>query len=187
MDSNEKKCDDMSTILKQVAPEIVDVIEDRFNILNVISILQPIGRRILSTKLNLTERVVRKEANILKQQGLVNFSLEGMTITEEGEKTCEMLRIFFRDLKGIRTLEKSVSKELNIAKVIIGSSISDNFELSLKEMGRVGSKEFLNNISDDSVVGLTGGTCPGGQRYHHVRPGPDLGESRTVHLAVFSR
>jgi central glycolytic genes regulator len=158
MNENEKKYDDMSTILKQVAPEIVDVIEDRFNILNVISILQPIGRRILSTKLNLTERVVRKEANILKQQGLVSFSLEGMTITDEGEKTCEMLRHFFRDLKGLRTLEKTVSKKLNISKVIIGSSISDNFELSLKEMGRVGSKELIGNISENSVVGITGGT-----------------------------
>lgn len=155
----EKEVDQVSSLLKRVAPEMVELIETRYNILSVVSFLQPIGRRMLSTKLNMTERVIRKEANTLKQQGLVSFTLEGMTMTESGEEALELLRIFFRDLKGIRHLESVVAKKLNIKKVIVGSTILGNNELALKELGKSGAAVLASHITANSTIGITGGTA----------------------------
>lgn len=155
----EKEVDLVSSLLKRVAPEMVELIETRYNILSVVSFLQPIGRRMLSTKLSMTERVIRKEANTLKQQGLVNFTLEGMTMTESGEEALELLRIFFRDLKGIRHLESVVAKKLNIKKVIVGSTILGNNELALKELGKSGAAVLASHITGESTIGITGGTA----------------------------
>ncbi|MBN2898069.1 MAG: sugar-binding transcriptional regulator [Clostridia bacterium] len=154
----EREIDPISSLLKRVAPEMVDLIESRYNILSVVSFLQPIGRRMLSSKLNMTERVIRKEANTLKQQGLVNFTLDGMTMTENGEEALELLRIFFRDLKGIRHMEQVVAEKLNIKKVIVGSTILGNDELAQKEMGKSGAAVLASHLTNNSTIGITGGT-----------------------------
>jgi len=155
----EKEVDQVSSLLKRVAPEMVELIETRYNILSVVSFLQPIGRRMLSTKLNMTERVIRKEANTLKQQGLVSFTLEGMVMTPSGDEALDLLRIFFRDLKGIRNLESVVAEKLNIKKVIVGSTILGNSELSMKELGKSGAAVLASHMSEKSTVGITGGTA----------------------------
>lgn len=155
----EKEIDQVSSLLKRVAPEMVELIETRYNILSVVSFLQPIGRRMLSAKLNMTERVIRKEANTLKQQGLVNFTLEGMTMTQNGEEALELLRVFFRDLKGIRHMESLVAEKLNIKKVIVGSTILGNNELALKELGKSGAVVLASHIESKSTIGITGGTA----------------------------
>lgn len=150
--------DEISSMLKQVAPEMVTLLEDRYNILNVINFLQPIGRRTLSANLNITERIIRKEANMLKDQELVSFSLEGMSITPKGEETLEMLKLFFHDLKGLRNLESKLTKNLGINKVVIGSTISENRELALKEMGKTGAGILKDCVKNNTVLGITGGT-----------------------------
>jgi len=162
MDSkkNCKSCinvDEMTNIFKIIAPEMVKILEDRYNMLKVISYLQPIGRRSLSNKLDITERIIRKEANILKENNLVEFSLEGMSLTNLGQEALEMLNVFFKDLKGIKSLEDRLVEKLNIKKVIIAPNSEDE-DLSLKEIGKVGSDYLAKVLKNGNVIGLTGGS-----------------------------
>lgn len=71
---------------KKIIPELVELLEKRYNILSTIYYNQPIGRRILANKLNLGERVVRTEINFFKEQGLIEIHTPGMTVTKDGEK-----------------------------------------------------------------------------------------------------
>ena len=64
---------------KKIIPELVELLEKRYNILSTIYYNQPIGRRILANKLNLGERVVRTEINFFKEQGLIEIHTPGMT------------------------------------------------------------------------------------------------------------
>ncbi len=152
------KINEISSVLHMVAPEAVEILEDRYNILKMVSYLQPVGRRSLSTKLNMTERVIRKEANRLKDQGLVEFSLEGMAITEEGQVALDMLMMFFHDLRGLKDLELDLAKKLQIKKVIIGSSGIMEEDLTLRELGKSAADYLKSILRDDSVIGITGGT-----------------------------
>ena len=149
---------EVAEVLKQVAPETIELLENRYNILKVVSLLQPIGRRVLSTKVNLTERIIRKEANILKEQGLLEFSLEGMTITDVGLETIEVLSIFFRKIRGIHELETKLKEYLNIKKVIIAPMVNDDSDLTLDEIGRKASTYTKKLIDKDKVIGITGGS-----------------------------
>lgn len=155
---NEISFDDVSDVLKKVAPETIELLENRFNILKVVSLLQPIGRRVLSTKVNLTERIIRKEANTLKEQGLLEFSLEGMTITESGQEVIEVLSLFFRKIRGIHTLEKKLKEYLNIKKVIIAPTINNDELLTVTEIGRKASTYINKLIDKDKRIGITGGS-----------------------------
>nr|WP_255813605.1 sugar-binding domain-containing protein [Acidaminobacter sp. JC074] len=155
---SELKFSEIAEVLKQVAPETIELLENRYNILKVVSLLQPIGRRVLSTKVNLTERIIRKEANILKEQGLLEFSLEGMTITDAGLETIEVLSVFFRKIRGIHELETKLKEYLNIKKVIIAPMVNDDNELTLDEIGRKASSYTKKLIDKDKVIGITGGS-----------------------------
>ena len=60
--------------------------ERRYSILRQISLSEPVGRRTLSNILDISERVVRSETEFLKEQGLIDVAVSGMTITYEGIK-----------------------------------------------------------------------------------------------------
>ena len=61
----------MIQLQRKIAPELVEQIEDRYNILKHIQHAQPIGRRALSALLKLSERVVRSDVEFLKDAGLI--------------------------------------------------------------------------------------------------------------------
>lgn len=158
IDENDVSFDNITNVLKKVAPETIELLENRFNILKVVSMLQPIGRRVLSTKVNLTERIIRKEANILKENGLLEFSLEGMKITEAGNDSIEILSLFFRKIRGIHTLEEKLRSHLNIRKVIIAPIVNNDELLAFDEIGRKASSYIKTLIDKDKKIGLTGGS-----------------------------
>lgn len=154
------KIDEISGILRTVAPEMIDLLENRYNILKVVGYLQPIGRRSLSGKLDITERVIRKEANILKDQGLLDFSMEGMKLTPQGEAALSMLKLFFHDLKGIKSLEEKLAEKLGIRKVVLAPFNEDEEDENfvIKDIGKLAAEYLRTIIEDDSIIGITGGS-----------------------------
>lgn len=144
-------------LLKRISPEIVDIIENRYLILKTISYNQPIGRRLLSTELNMKERSVREEANFLKEQGLLNIDLLGMYITGDGLSILDKLEDLYNELKGIPVLEKELERALKVKKVIISPGNSMNNELVLRDMGKITSKVLKGIIENGHIIGITGG------------------------------
>ena len=71
-------------MIEAVAPDMLDVLQERFQILRNIYWMQPIGRRSLSETMGITERVLRTETDVLKQLNLIEPSKSGMTLTERG-------------------------------------------------------------------------------------------------------
>ena len=53
-------------LLKRITPEMIILLEKRYNILRAVKYHQPIGRRLLSERLKIGERIVRSEVDILK-------------------------------------------------------------------------------------------------------------------------
>ena len=145
------------SLLKRISPEIVNKVEDRYLILKTIEYNQPIGRRLLSTKLNMKERAIRDEVNFLKEQGLLNIEIMGMNVTEDGQIILENLKDLYIQLKGIPLLEKELEKVLKVNKVIISPGNSLGNELVLKDMGKLTAKELKRIIKDGSIIGITGG------------------------------
>ncbi len=146
------------SLLKKITPEIIDLIEKRYLILKSISYNQPIGRRLLSTELNMKERAVREEISFLKDQELLSIEILGMYITEDGLKVLEDLEQFYGEIKGIPTLEKKLEKILNVKQVLISPGVSMNNELFLKDMGKIASTLLKRIIVDGNIIGITGGS-----------------------------
>lgn len=149
---------DIIELQKKIIPEMIEILEKRYNILRNVLHNQPIGRRTLANNLNLGERIIRTEVNILKEQGLLEVKSMGMSVTEEGKNVIDRLKDFIYELKGLSDLERLLEKKLGIKKVHIVPGNSDKDELILKDIGKKASLVIKEIIKDNSIIGVTGGT-----------------------------
>ncbi|RKQ18321.1 hypothetical protein D8M05_02310 [Oceanobacillus bengalensis] len=132
--------------------------KQRYSILQSVGNLEPIGRRALSEKTNLTERTIRSEIDLLHNQGLVDVTSKGMYLSKEGKVVVDQLAGFMREMMGVTVLEKQIREKLNIANVFIVPGNSDEFEWVKQEMGKLCVKYLKNIIKNPSTIAVTGGT-----------------------------
>ena len=73
-------------IQSRLVPEMVMKFNSRYELLITIKINQPVGRKTLLNFINMTERQLRTECDILSDLGLITKHATGMSITEKGEE-----------------------------------------------------------------------------------------------------
>lgn len=143
---------------QKIVPEMLEVMEKRYSILRDIYYNQPIGRRMLSKNLELSERIVRTEVNFLKEQNFIEITTPGMMITEEGEYIIEKLKHFIYDIKGLADLESKLKEKLKLISITIVPGNSDEDENILREMGKAAASYIRNLLEEDTILALTGGS-----------------------------
>lgn len=151
----------MQEILKlqmKIVPELVEVLEKRYNILRTIYYKQPIGRRVLANDLNLSERIVRTEINFLKVQGLIEINTPGMTVTSNGEIIVSELEKFIHEIKGLSDIENQVKELLHLKKVIIVPGDVDENPTIIKDLGKACANYLNKVIKDNNTIAITGGS-----------------------------
>lgn len=149
---------DTLKLQKIIVPEMVELLEKRYNILRTIHYNQPIGRRVLASSLSLGERIVRTEINFLKSQNLIQITTPGMYVTPEGENILDMLKEFIHDIKGLAYVESSLKEFLNLKGVIVvPGEISDDIDVS-KELGKAAANYIKSILKNNHVLALTGGS-----------------------------
>ncbi|ODG90515.1 MULTISPECIES: sugar-binding domain-containing protein [Bacillaceae] len=151
----------MNHILKlqqKLLPDLIPVIQKRFQILQYIRIMQPIGRRNLSASVGLTERVLRSEVALLKEQRLINVASSGMTLTDEGLSLLLDLEEPMRELFGLKNIEDLLKETFNLKEVIVVSGDSDELDWVKKEMGRAAVGCINQRIETNNIVAVTGGS-----------------------------
>ncbi|MFT4416317.1 sugar-binding transcriptional regulator [Fredinandcohnia humi] len=145
-------------VQQKLLPDLLEVMQKRHEILKYIRLMQPIGRRSLSTSLGHSERVLRGEVQFLKEQNLVDFSTAGMTLTKEGKELLIELEEIMKEVTGLRVLETKLQEKLKLKDVIVVSGDSDAFPWVKKEMGRACVSRIKQRLSGENIVAVTGGT-----------------------------
>jgi central glycolytic genes regulator len=142
---------------KKIVPELVELLERRYNILKTIYYYQPIGRRILSNELTLGERCIRNEIKFLKEEKLITIKSSGMYITPEGEEIINKLKDYLHELNGLNELENDLKKYLNVKDAIVVPGDLDKDSTVLKEIGKASSNYLKGILKDNLVIAVTGG------------------------------
>lgn len=144
-------------VQRKIVPEALILLEKRYSILKEISLSGTIGRRMLATKMNISERIVRSEVDFLKTEGLLSIDATGMIITQLGAEILENLGEFISQIRGLSVMQDTLSRKMGINKVIIVPSSVEYNQDALKELGKEAAKYFLSTVKPKSVVGITGG------------------------------
>lgn len=144
---------------RKIAPELIDLIEERYDILRHIQYFEPIGRRALALVVEKGERVVRAQVEFLKNAGLVEFSPMGMTLTPEGQLMQNELSEYVKVLHGLTMLETELSEKLGIQQVIIIPGDSEVNNMVRRELGRATANLLARYLNKENmIVAVSGGT-----------------------------
>ena len=143
---------------RKIVPELVEVLEKRYNVLRTIFYNQPIGRRMLASELNLGERVVRNEIDLLKSQNLIEINTPGMTVTKDGQHVLEGLKDLIHQIKGLNDIEKKIKSFLGLKDVVIVPGNVEENPATLKELGKAAANYVKNIIKDSDIIAITGGS-----------------------------
>ncbi|QQE79982.1 sugar-binding transcriptional regulator [Alicyclobacillus sp. SO9] len=144
--------------IRRVVPELIEDLQARVRILQRVKLLQPIGRRGLAVQMGLTERVLRSEVDVLRQQGLLEFASAGMSVSDEGERLLEQLDIALASLDGRDALSGALSRILEIPHVVVVPGDSDEENWVKQTLGYQASQELAARLSRTDVLAVTGGT-----------------------------
>lgn len=144
--------------LLKVIPEGMQALERRHTILKTIYYQQPIGRRALSSEVNLSERVIRSEIDFLKEQEFIQISSAGMAVTVEGIEMLDALHDLVHELRGLYEFEEKIRKALKVNKVIIVPGNADEEDRVKKELGKEAAKYFSEIVKDSTDIAITGGS-----------------------------
>ena len=74
---------------KKLLPDMLSVMQKRFQILRSIHFMEPVGRRTLAQVLGFSERVLRSEVEFLNEQKLITIKTNGMSVSEQGLSVLE--------------------------------------------------------------------------------------------------
>ncbi|WP_157404572.1 sugar-binding transcriptional regulator [Shouchella shacheensis] len=143
---------------KQLVPELMETMVKRYRMLQYVRLMQPIGRRSLADNLHLSERVVRGEVTLLKQQGLITFTTAGMSISDSGETIFLALEEMMSELLGLRKLAEQLEEKLQVKNVVVVAGDSDENEWVKQELGRACSLEIKRQVERGDVLAVMGGT-----------------------------
>lgn len=145
-------------VSKKIIPDILKVLERRYDILRIISQNNGIGRRKLSTILNLTERNIRSEIEILKTEKLIVIESGGVKISEKGKELLEDIEFYIKDIKGLTDLSEKIKELLGVKSVSIVPGDLNKDGKVLLEIGRKASEVLKEKIKPNYYIGVTGGS-----------------------------
>lgn len=143
---------------QQLLPDLMEILKKRYTILHQIMLSDVIGRRTLATSLEMTERVLRAETDLLKAQGLIEIENIGMRISDSGRALLENLEPLVKEIFGLANLEDKIKQLYGLRKVIIVPGDCESSPLIKQNLGRAGAKALLKVIHDGDVVAVTGGS-----------------------------
>ncbi|OEH55218.1 hypothetical protein AQ616_09245 [Oceanobacillus sp. E9] len=150
--------DSIIELQKRLVPELVNVMKERYSLLQSVELLQPIGRRALAENTNLTERHVRSEIDFLHAQGLVEITTKGMFITKEGKVVLGQLAAMIGEISGLHVLEKRIKEILSVESVIVVPGDSDQRASIKTEMGKAAVSYLRKKLTSNNTIAVTGGS-----------------------------
>jgi central glycolytic genes regulator len=150
--------DKLLSLQQKIVPEVIPLLLSRYQILRSIRYLQPVGRRALAEKLQLQERKIRNEVDVLKEHELVSYSPAGMQVTPDGDALLWELEEYIREIQGLRILEDQIAALYQVKQVIMVPGDSDGDQSVKKDLARVTAQFLLQNLTDGAILAVTGGT-----------------------------
>jgi central glycolytic genes regulator len=105
----------------------------------------------------MTEREIRKETDILRDQGLLDSQKSGMVCTSDGELVIEQLRALVYEWSGLTQLGKALENHLGLQHVLVVPGDYNDDETVLTLLGKEAAQQFLSTIANEQVVAVTGG------------------------------
>jgi central glycolytic genes regulator len=147
--------------IEKLLPEHIETLYRRHHLLKNIRSMQPVGRRSLVAKVNLTERILRKDVEMLRDEGLIHIAPSGMSMTDSGNIVFSTFEQIVKEQSGIVGLENRLKDKLNVKEVNIVEGDCDENDEVKRELGAAAARALMHSLKEENIIAVTGGTTLG--------------------------
>lgn len=154
--------DKFFAIMERFAPEAVEIMVTRYEILRHVLYNQPIGRRQLTKNMGSTERTVRSELDLLKSKGAIKSTGAGIYLTDFGHEMLRDIETLVPGLFHIKSLSEKLKSRFGLREVIIVPGDSNQDPYAQEDLGRAAAEFLHSSLYPGCVVAVTGGTTLAG-------------------------
>jgi len=144
-------------ILQKIIPKEIETLHRRYKLLKAIQLVQPVGRRLLATKLKIGEKIVRADTDYFREENYVKVTSGGMILTDEGVELLETLKDVMKEFEGIQEIELKLKKIIGCKNIIVVSGNTDVEPEAMSNIGRAAAKLLQSMVTNDSIIAITGG------------------------------
>ncbi len=153
--------DKLFRAMNSIVPEFEELFKSRLDVLNVLLLQSPIGRKSLANQLGITERAARSMIDILREQELIQVSSQGVSITESGREVADLLnqwRLNSSD-NPFEEKEKRLSEHLGVDYCIIVPGDSERDENVFERLSLAVQSILDSQLSNgQNIIAVTSGT-----------------------------
>lgn len=149
---------DIIDLIEKMAPEAMQMLRERYDLLRQVKSHQPVGRRQLCRLTGMTERSVRAEVEQLRNRGLLQVSAAGIVLQDAGEAIlcdAEMLLPWFYNLYNLSERLQAYFG-LREAYIVPGDSASD--PAVKQSLGRVAAEWLHERLEPGLKIAVAGGS-----------------------------
>lgn len=140
---------------------MVDVARTRYELLEAIQLMSPVGRRALCEHMELPERAVRGEADRLREMGLLDYAPDGMRLSDEGRTLLEELGDGF-DTMFSEPLAERLRKDLKMNNILIVPGDAATNAISTRALHRRTARYLAQVVKDGMILAAMGGSTMAG-------------------------
>ncbi len=149
---------ELFTVLERFAPEAIEMMQERFQILRQVLYNQPIGRRQLGKNIGLSERTVRSEIEVLKARGAIETSAAGICLTVYGEELLRSMENYAPWFASIHNLAEIIKSRFSLRDVVVVPGDCCYDSMVRKDMGRAAAEYLRKILFPGCILAVTGGT-----------------------------
>lgn len=149
---------DFLNFQKVIVPEADILMKRRYNILRLILLNEPIGRRSISAKLEIGERTVRSDLDFLKSIGLVRIDSAGVYIKLKGIYALNSLRSYVYPYSEFQDMKIDLKNKLKYKEIIIIPGDIDKTPDQKSYLGLETAIYFMSILENNDIIAMTGGT-----------------------------
>lgn len=150
---------DLLRVQRKIVPDVLEVMERRYDIIRNVQLLEPVGRRALARYMDLSERQLRGELEFLGRIGVLECNAAGAFLTSEGLALLLELQGCIQGWREWSDLGAELENKLGLERVIVVPGDSDGEPLVKMEVARAAAGQLLKRLeSRPQVVAVSGGT-----------------------------
>lgn len=144
-------------LLNKIAPQEVEELVRRINMLSGVAKFKPVGRRKLASHLNTSERKIRSSAEEMAELGLITFQSSGMLLTKKGDELRARFEAFGEIPGNASAMQKRMSKYLGVPEVYIAPGDVDE-SASLEAIGFLSAVVLTPYLKPGCIIAIAGGS-----------------------------
>lgn len=150
--------DQLFSLMERFAPEALEIITMRYQILRQVFYHQPIGRRQISKALNYPERTVRGEIEVLRSRNALYTTAAGIFLTPAGKSLLQEIDQYIPFLYQTQTLAYEIKHMFNLQEVIVVPGDSYHNPLVKKDLGAAAARFLHRILKPGCILAVSGGT-----------------------------